>query len=266
MPGYGTDPFMYLRNRAKGWPTPSIQGGGVPWTPLDLGASLYDMWDAERADSFSLSGAAVNAWASVKNGYSASQSISAAKPIYSATSFNSRPGVTHDSADDELTFVGVGTFPVGATGSEIWSLSIQSALPADTGTRTILGYGGGSVNSSRSSRRTVVSGVNRAQSGVGIGGSQATNTNLLVDLSGIKIVRSVFSGTEQRTDADGTPNTPTAAVPATDTVRLRIGAGTNTAASNFWHGVFSLIAITAPLTDEQAAQMLTYLKSRGGIA
>jgi len=235
------------------------------WTPLDLGGSLYDMWDAERAAQLTLSGAAVTAWASAKNGYSAAQGVGASRPAYSATSFNGRPGVTFDGSDDELTFAGVGVFPTGATPSEIWALVDQTALPADTSNRMTASYGAGSTLR-RALSRTVVTGVNRGRADAGNGTVSVTATDSLVDLSGRHVLRGVVTATDVSAAIDGATATTAAAVPATDVTRVRLGANSSTTAANFFQGVISLIAVTAILNTAQAAQMMAYLKARGGIA
>jgi len=244
--------------------TALLAGGG--WSPLSLGASLYDMWDAEQTSLLTLSGAAVTAWLSVKNSYSAAQTLSASKPIWASNSFNSRPGLTFDGFDDELTYAGVGIFPTGAVAGEIWALIDQTALVADTNPRIITSYGGNVSTSRRRLTREVVSGVNRVSVSAGIGSGEQTRTNTSIDFSGRHVVRGIITGSAIQTDVDGTAGASLAAVPATGTTRTRFGANTADTAAGFLQGVVSMIAFTAPLSSDEAGKMLNYLKTRGGIA
>lgn len=242
----------------------SPEGGGG-WSPLSLGASLYDMWDAELGATIDLSGAAVTAWRSAKNAYSAAQAVGAARPVYSATSFNGRPGVTLDGSDDELTYAGVGVFPVGTTECEIWTLLDQTALAADSTVRALFSYGGNTAASRRTMQRGVSAGANVAQARIGNGSSSVTPSGT-GDYSGRHVVRAVSSLTDIRVDVDGVVGSASAVVPSIGSTRTRIGALNSDTAASFCQGVLSLVAVTAPLTTDEAAQMLTYLKTRGGIA
>lgn len=240
------------------------QGGG--WSYLDLGGSLFDALDAERADTLTLSGSVVNSWATVKNGYAFSQSISAAKPVFSATGLAGRPAVALDGQDDELTFEGVGNLPVDAAAVEIWALADQLTPASSSAARLMLAYGGNSGNTRRGLIRAVVGGVNRAQATAGSGASSVAPSNTEVDFTGRHVVRGVIDGSNVRADVDGAAGNTSSLMPATGSTRIRIGANTGDTAAGFWQGAFNLIAFTKPLTNEQAAQMLAYLKSRGGIA
>lgn len=239
---------------------------GAGWTPESLGASLYDYWDAEIASTLSTSGSAVTAWRSAKNAYSAAQGLGAARPLYSATSFNGRPGLTFDGADDELTYAGVGNFPTGANACEMWALVDQNVAPADATTRTWAGYGANTATFYRRLYRSVATGVNRAGTQVGTGGGGPVSVNLSVDYSGRHVHRAVISSTAFQTEVDGVAGPSQATIPATGTTRTRIGATPDDTASAFGKGVISAVFITAPLTSDQAAQMYLYLKARGSIA
>lgn len=237
------------------------------WSPSALGSSLIDMWDAEKPATLTLSGAAVSAWASAKNGYSAAQAVSASKPIYSATGFNGRANVDFDGADDSLTYSGVGVLPVGASPCEIWALVDQQALAADTSPRCIIGYGGDVAGISRRLVRAVVGGINRAQMVVGNGGiNTVTITDTDTDLSGNHVIRAQFGATTASLSVDGGAPTTAPAIPNTSDVRTRIGAINFNTAQSFWNGGIPFVAITTPLSTDQAAKMLNYLKNRGGIA
>lgn len=244
-----------------GLSSPSMGGG---FNPLQLGASLLDMWDAEDSAKLTLAGSVVSAWASSKNAYSATQASSNARPAYSATGFNGRPSVTFDGVDDELTFTGAGNFPSGATPGELWILVDQVALVIDPATRFPFSYG--SANSTgRNINRTVTLAVNRAQGTVGAG-SAVTGANSSVDFSGRHVVRLRVRATEFQVDVDGIEGAITAAVPNTTATRLRLGASANSTASGFFNGVISWAGLTTPLTTDESVRLTNYLKARGGIA
>lgn len=254
-----------LQPRNAWEPRLPVFGGAGAFTPLSLGADLYDMWDAEMPSTISTSGATVTEWRSVKNGYAATQAIGAAMPIYSAVSFNGRPGLLFDGLDDELTYAGTGVFPVGATPSVIWMLVDQMALSADATVRVFGGYGDTASNR-RAVARVVNGGVNRGRIDAGNGGGTVTGLNNAVDLSGRHVIKATFTATDMVIDIDGVAGVPTAVVPATASTRFRIGAATAAVAANFASCIFSLLAVTNPLSATPDAQMLAFLKARGGIA
>ncbi len=235
------------------------------WTPARLGAALYDMWDAELTATISLSGSAVTAWASAKNGYSAAQAVGASRPIYSATSFNGRPGITFDGADDQLTYAGIGVFPVGSSDSEVWLLGDLTAAGATAGDMGAISYGGNGAQVSRAIYRTPVGGNNRARIRTGNAGANVIQ-DLASDFSGRHIVRAKFLSAGTSGEMDGVAGAAGLGPTATASTRTRLGSNSNDTASQYWTGKISLAAITVPLSTDQAALMLAYLKTRGGIA
>jgi hypothetical protein len=236
--------------------------GGASWSPLDLGDNLLDMWDAEAADTLTLSGSAVSAWASVKNGYSAAQGTGSARPIYSATSFNSRPGLTYDGSDDVLIYPAQ-PFPGGTTPSELWLLIDITTPGATTGSKYAFSYGGTTNSDVRALRRSSTSSVNRAAA---ILNAVATAENS-VDVAGRHVWRAVFEGDGYRIDIDGVAGTKTVTTVNAPSVQTRVVLGAlQTGAANFIQGVMSLAAVTPLLSTDDAALMLAYLKTRGGIA
>jgi len=235
------------------------------WTPAQLGSSLLGWWDAEDSATITQSGGLVSSWKDKVAAYDAVQALGSAKPVYSATSFNSRPGLTFDGVDDEVT-LGSQPFPSGATPSELWALVDQTALVADVTGRFIASYGGTGTTNRRRISRSVVTGVNRANVGAGDGGTEVSSVNSSVDFSGRHVVRGVIRATEVQVDVNGTASATAAVVPATTALRFRIGANSSTTAGGFWQGVIPLVIITGALDSGQAAQLLAYLKARGGIA
>ena len=222
---------------------------------------MIDGWDAEDASKLTLVGSEVSAFASSKNNYSAVQTVSTARPIYGATSFNGRPGVTFDGIDDELTMTGVGAFPVGVAPCEMWALIDQTTPAATSGSLRAFSYGGAD-SGGRSLYRGVGSGVNRARTIVG--GTLSPDGS--IDFTGKHVVRSVVTGTTLRTDVDGIVGTSIAVVPVTLSQRLRMGASAGSGAASFLGFVGNFFAITDLLNDTQAADLTAYLKARGGIA
>lgn len=239
--------------------------GSRAWALADLGVALLDMWDAEQTATLSLTGSAVDAWRSSANAYSASQATPASRPAYSDTAFNGRPGVTFDGVDDHLNYEGVGVLPIGATPCEIWALVDQTALAADTSARYPFDYGGATSPLHRGIRRGVTAGVNQASASIGNGAS-ATTVTVSGDFSGRTVVRAAAGATQTIVSRNGQVGNPSSIVPGTTAVRTRIGATTVATPANFFQGVVSLILVTAPLSTDQAASLLAFLKTRGGIA
>lgn len=232
------------------------------WTPWALGPSLLGYYDAETASSFALSGSSVTTWTDLVGGYAATQATAGLKPTYSASSFNSRPGVTFDGVDDYLEYAGQ-PFPDAANPSEIWALVSQDALVAiNTGTLAAFSYG--ASGGSRAIARTVVTLANRARSS-STGTGTPTAVDGSVDFSGIHLVRAVFTATTISVSVDGGAATTSSLVSATQTSLVRIGCPAfNTTA--VWTGVINAILVTGPLTASQATFLTAFLKARGGIA
>lgn len=230
-----------------------VTRGSRGFSPRDLGAALYDYWDAEVPSTLTLSGSAVSAWRSVVNGYSAEQAVAGSRPAYSASSFNGRPGVTFDGGD-ELTYAGVGNFPTGANASEIWVVASMPTAGTVAGVMVPFTYGGNAAGSYRRIYRNPVSNVNNLFVQMGTGGSAPLASNP-TDMSGRYVARGMFSASLQL-DVNGVAGTPFAtSAPATGTTRTRIGGRNDDTPTNFYVGVINLIAVTAPLTAAQAAQM-----------
>jgi hypothetical protein len=241
--------------------------GGLAFTAPEvfLGASLLGFWDAERNAMITQSGGLVSSWTDVVGGYAAVQATAGSKPTVSATGFNGRQAVALDGIDDFLELIGV-PFPTGASPCEIWALVDQTALPADTTLRFIFSYGGAATATTRTIGRTVTSGVNRVYILSG-DGSAAPSTTATPAFDGRHVARGIITATTFNAAIDDTlGDVPRASVSATGTERVRIGAISRTTAVNFYQGLVNAILVTAPLTTPQAAQLMAYLKKRGGIA
>jgi hypothetical protein len=234
---------------------------GGSWTPRRLGASLLAWWDAERSDLITQSGALVSSWKDIVAAYNAVQAVGSQKPAYSGTSFNGRPGITFDGVDDVVEVASLSALPSGATPGEIWALTDQTALVADTGARVIAGYPNNNSTEVRRIERNVVSAANRAVIRVGTGSGTFTPTNASVDFSGRHVVRGIIGATASQVDVDGTANGSQAGVPSTTLSTFRIGASP-TADVSYWQGVHNTIICTTALSAAQAAQMYAFLNRR----
>lgn len=239
------------------------RAGAGAFSPADLGASLLAWWDAEDASTLTLDTGTVTTWADKVAALSPTQAVAGAKPAYSATGFNGRPVVTFDGVDDILSLASVGLLPTMANACEIWALVDQTALVADTGSRTAFSYGGGS-NDRRDVRRVVNSAVNRARVMAGNGVTQVTSDNNSVDLSGRHVMRAQISTTTMTITVDATAAGSTAVVPVTGTARLALGGTSTAAPATYWQGGINSILVTAPLTSDQSAALLAYLVARRG--
>ena len=257
-----------LQSRMPWEPRLPVSSGSGTWTPGALGSALFDAWDAEDAGAVTQSSGSVSEWRSFR-GLQAQQATGANQPAYSATSFNGRPGITFNGTTNELTVTGVGTLPVGATEGEIIALLDQTALPADTTARYAFSYGGNAgAATNRAIRRAVSGGVNVVTGNVGNGTSGIITSAAPGDFSGRHVVRIRVSTTTGQADMDGAAGSATAVSggPMTGSDFVRIGANTTTTAENHWSGVMSWVGVTAPLTNDQFALLLQYLKTRGGVA
>jgi len=253
----GADTYFYPNGSGMQEVTP-VAGGGV--SPITiLGPSLLAWWTADRADLITLSSTAVTSWKDVVADYDAAQGLSAARPLYSATSFNGAPSVIFDSVDDELTLASQ-PFPAGASPSEIWAIVQQDALAADATVRAIAGYGGAASTARRGIERAVVaSNLARATAGNGAAPVSATD---IVDFSGRHVVRGAFSAIDETIATNGGAPVSAAVVPATGASRLRIGALSNSTPGNFWNGKIRDVLVTGPLTTDQAAALLAWALPR----
>lgn len=250
----------YVFARATGL-AKTIAGAALhSWNPALLGTSLLGWWDAERADLITQAGGAVSSWKDVVAGYNAIQATGASKPAYSATGFNSRPGITPDGVDD---FLNLESQPFPSI-CEVWALVNQQALPADTTTRALISFGGTLSASRITIQRGVSTGVNSLQAVVG------NNTVGVAvvhpgDFSGKSVVRLVVDGTNARIELNGVASSNVAVVPAIGTTRVRMFAANSTSAANFWNDPTNTVAVTGLLSTTQAAAFTSYLKARGGI-
>lgn len=230
-----------------------------------LGASLLAFWDAEVASTLTLSGPSVTTWTDRKVGYAPTQAVGGSKPLYSATSFNGRPGITFDGLDDYLLLAS-SSIPSGAIDLELWALLDQTSLVADTTDRYALSIGGAaSVNNQVRLMRSVVSGVNRAGARAGNGTTNNGVNTIAADFSGRHVIRAKFNQSGFSVAIDGSALTTSASI-IPNTTGTAIALGANLAGGGAAKCVMNAALITSALNADQAAQLTQYLKTRGGIA
>jgi hypothetical protein len=254
---------MYIGRAAFLSPPRTMIGRPSAFSPSSLGGSLLACWDAERSDLITRDGGGlVSSWRDTVGGYDTVQATGTAQPIWSATSFNGRPGIAFDGTDDCLSAAVPASFPLGAVGSEIWAVVDQLSLDADVNNRSLFGYGGGVNSTARRVLRSRLSTVSRFQSLVGDGTTTVFVANLTASGNGRHVVRLQVASSASQTDVDAVAGASAAAVPATVATRLRIGAGTGTSPLEFGQMIASAMLVTASLTAEQATALRTYLAGR----
>lgn len=239
-------PITWL-NRARGW--------------LPLQVSPYAWWDASRADLVTLVGGNVSSWKDIIAGYDLVQGTGSARPAYSLTGFGGREVVTGDGLDDELTLAPLPAgIPSGATPCETFTLVDQPALPADTGTKSIAGIGGGSLSASRIIRRSVNTGVNRANL---IDSNNTALENPFVDFSNRTVLRSIATGTQVDLEVNGVSAGVISRASAAGAGRLRFFASPTVPTASQFAPVGIVAHIITPLLSAgQAAAMYAYLNQR----
>ena len=223
-----------------------------------LGPNLLAYWDAEALDTLTLAGSNVTSWADRKNGYTGIQTVSGSKPAWSAAAINNRPAVVCDGTDDYLELALPSGWPVSASPVEIWALVTQEALAADVTIRDAFAYGNSGV--ARRLGRSVVSGVSRGRFT-----ANSSAVDSVVDLTGTHILQGIYSGTQSQISVDGNALTSFTITATTVAPIIRIGAATTTL-SSYWQGGINAIIVGTAFSAAQRAQILAFLKARGGIA
>jgi len=241
------------------------------WSPLDLGAKLIAWWDAENAISLDLAGTAVNSWTDCKGGVVLSQSDTSRKPTLLPNAFNGRACLGFDGSVDSIGSGAVPShFPVGSSPSEFWALVDQNLDTTQPTARRIIAYGGGDNNTGRFLTRNPVSGGNAVSMFVGIG-ANVIAAQSGPGFTGVHVVRGITPiapATAFTASLDGVPGAAAnIAFPmATGTDGgIRIGSSTN-GGIGLWSGSMNSVLITLPLSIDEAANMLSFLKTRGGVA
>lgn len=88
--------------------TTEVWSASTPWTPAQLTTALW--LDASDSSTITLNGSNVSQW-NDKSGNSRhyAQGVAANQPAYSATAYNSKPGITFDGSTDVLARSTTGT-------------------------------------------------------------------------------------------------------------------------------------------------------------
>lgn len=249
-------------SRFSAAPNAPGQGVGAVSPSTILGSKLVEWWTADRADLITLNGSAVTSWKGAKNGYAATQGVSASRPVYSSSSFNGAPSVTFDGTDDELTCTDaafLAALPTGAAPGEIWAVLSQDALAADATTRLSVAYGDANSNNARQLRR-ITNNQNFAAVGTG---ATFTNTTVESNFSDRAVTRGEYLATETAYALNNGTRRSVSAVPATTATRARVGATNFTVAANFWNGkVRDVIFTNAALTSGEATALYAWALPR----
>lgn len=233
---------------------------GSRWAPAALGASLFELWDAARVDTITQSGGTVSGWAGTVTGLVIAQATSSAQPVWGSSSLNGTPGTTFDGSDDTL-FADSSPWTVGP--HEKWLLVDQTLAPTDATSRYIFSTGG-NTNATATAIRRAVPGVPAGTALAGAVTSATSADNQNVSFLGRHVVRAVY-GPPSSAIVDGIAGGTGATALPTAQQRTVLGS-IATAGGNYFQGVIAVAAITAPLSDTDAALFTTYLKNRGGIS
>lgn len=216
-----------------------------------------EWWSTTRADLITLATANVVTWTGIK-GNSVTQATGANQPIYSATSYNSGPGITFNGTTQFLQGSG-SAFPSGNAGSEFWANVDTTTTAADTTSRRIAILGSGTTGQNRGlgilGNTTIVQ--SQALSGDGAASAARPST---VTAFGRHTHRAVQDTTTLGISLDGAAVTTQALTQNTANTNIAIGSqfGTNL----YFQGVMRDILITPLLTATQATYLNNYLSTR----
>lgn len=213
------------------------------WSPLTDPATLA-WWTADRADLITLSGAKVTQWLDAKAGNPLVQATDAARPLYSATSFNGAPGVTFDGTAATMSTT---TIPLANDQpGEFWAVLSQDALVADATQRAAL-YQGSGASTARGVRRIVSGGVSRLR----VVASNVSATQTAGVFEGRHVIRSKFETAQITPVMDGVAGTPVAFTPAVDAAAFIVGSYVG---SLFWQGSIRDVWVASPSADFASAE------------
>lgn len=219
-----------------------------------LGSKLVALFDPRIG--VEASGGVASRWMARQGKYLLVQGTTSRKPAYNGAWF------TFDGVDDCLEQTGTtAALPTGSTTSRVYARVDQQALPADTGTRIVVGWG--AVNTARILQRTVVTGVNRLVPVTGNGATSLTGNAPAVDFSGLQVVSGLVTSTGQQAFIGATAGASSAVVTATSGAgRARVGAGVASGAASFFSGrIGPVIILNADATAEQEAMITAFMTS-----
>lgn len=236
----------------------AISGGAAEFDPFE--GKLIVGLESWRASSLSLSGSNVVTWTDYVSGLVFD---AVGTPVYSATSFNGKDGITFDGSSECFNNedAGLDTLLGGTQEYEIWQL-VQQLAPSGDPTQRYSFMVGISSLSRRDSRRNVAASTNRCAQTAGDGTNTNQIVNTLVDYTGYFMVRGIFkNGANELKNIVGSQTAQaTAAAPINSSVaRFRIASAGNASPSNFWAGQIASIHICELLTTDQATAVAAYL-------
>jgi len=241
------------------------------WVPSDLGSVLNSHWTADDHGTSNMTddgSGLISAWKARVSAVNPI-AVTTARPTWTSTAFNTLyTGMTFDGTTDVIgTATGVSGLITGATAGYIFTVVDQTALVADTGQRTIGGYGATGAGGGRFLLRTVTSGANRLRISTG---TAAPLDDVSVDFSSRHMVLAGFAASGVISGwIDGavtSPATSATTVPNTGTSRVRLGASINTSADLFWQGVIRhFMVLTGALTAVDIDKLFGWAAWDGGL-
>lgn len=244
--------------------TAATQGGGAAADPDPLGTALAALEAAEKlvcawylpapnpSQYLTLSGSDVTTWAAAYGTQKVDVTEATNKPVYDATLYSNKGGVTFDGTNDLLTGTGnVTNWPADtddlymlAAGTNSSALATKSIFAY--GTNSALRYIGKSIEAPyMQAALTTISGT---ASSFPSGSSHTVGGVFDIGGTSVPYLDGVASGAGA--------STATAALTLS---RVRLGAGANSTATLFWQGSISCAAIlnsTASLSDFTALEAL----------
>lgn len=227
-----------------------------PWTPADLGAKLLAWWDAEDADSLTLSGAQISGWRDKVTDTVLAQPVGGSHPVLQATGFNGRPAAYFDGIDD---FVEIGSvfLPSGANTCEVCVLcDTPTAISDAAADRTGFSYGNVNSVSRRLLHRVVSGGISSFRPTTGFVGPSVEG------FEGPQLAVVRVTGTDTFAKIAPGDESSFAVVPNTATDRTRIGSNSTTIPNRYWLGPINTIVVTSELTSGERDLLETYLQER----
>jgi hypothetical protein len=235
----------------------------VNWTPANITTALW--LDANDSGTITESSSLVSQWNDKSGNARHATASSTARPTYSATSFNSKPGISFDGTANVLRADGLATIAQG--NDTPWSVVFVGNLTSGSTFRTVLGFG-----SSTSLNPFHIIGVTEANLFRTARRDQNIAEQIVSGTSGVtanRIFGMTFGGTSATIYQNGSQdNTGSCNVDtlATTIDRFSIGALTRTSASGFISCVLSEVIISAAAISTDTRQRIEgYLAHKWGL-
>lgn len=261
--------YYETADNGVGFPVGQASNSVTAFHPSSLSAKAVAYFDASDTGNITQSGGAVSSWSSsLGNANPHTNGVGSQRPIWSATSYNGRPGITGDGVDDNLDSTTVSGWPITNAYCEEWAGVYQPTPASSTGSKCISQYGNNAASTTRarSLERIVISGVNRFRAANGNNSGAFDSTNTSVDFSGYHIVRSIWDGTNLNAEVDGASGPNTAGTPAILQARSRLFCSSLTtpnahsAVTLGWKMIFS-----SALTTGEATSLRRWANAGAGI-